>query len=1041
MTPPINRAKPLAFFELGPDAFQRLCRALFAELREVKNAVIYGVNGQAQRGIDLEITLSNGRRWMVQCKACGQDELKHLNAAVEDFLSHLDYWRATGAEKFIVVIGCGIEDTKVHDARRKYETQFLARGIEFELWDSSNIRHNLREMRSVVEQFLNPYFVQEICGVQPSSGFSVNAVEWQYSARPSALIADLGSSRDEKIDQLRDLIRVGEDALVEAELRTLQTTATWEVLAPETKARVFRLLGGIALDRRDDVEGAREMLAKAKAVHPDGRYVLLETSILNRTDGPAAALAATTEPLTKDEWHLRAALLINTGRNDEAIQALLVPAFEADAETFRLRALAHLQRRELPQAKQAVAEAAARAPDWTLVRQAVGLIEYFTAISDVFQGWMHWQWPLPVDWYLVRSDAESRASLLRASEIFAGLAAHEAVGSLGWQHAMGWQLAAVANDSARQAEAADLVRRILAAQPTATVAIIWGMARGYDFAREPVERALKMACARDSNDAEPVQALLSVLVSRGGFAEAATLLDSRKASYERAGRMDAWCFQRGQLWVLEGEVDKANALLADQPEGTSRDRLEAALARVTAKQEQWTPESLAVLKEAAMQDSSAEVLFEACEAHYSAGEHEYVVERADQLIRLIGTEACLRLALDSAAISKHFDKCLSLMERHRTLFRDGDFPPGIRRLRAMCLRALGRYIEAEQELRLLVSGGGETGDRYALFQHQINTGRASDASMTARSLLDDPAITAEGLLQIADKLRSDDLDLARTFLNQAVKRGVQTTQGAAFGVHVGINLGLDDQVGTWMAKAISSAGQPDAPLQPFTIAQILEMEREQNQARADLDLLYRRGQVTIHAVSNQLGQPLASFFHSHLLRSEASEAPPDQQLSLRVRHGSRRTVAKISNKEGVRLFMDVTSVMLAAHLDVLDSIEAEFGPIGVSSRLVESIQAQINALTGGQPALIPPKQHVLASVAAGEIIALENSSLPVAEECSLTQEMGQDWCARLQHVQNNDGWLVCFQPLTSNGPASTPVTVQSDKLIFPRKAGHAGVRG
>ena len=1031
MEPIVNAAKPLRLFDLGSDDFQRLCRAMLRETDGVRTADIYGVSGQRQRGIDIEVTLHSQARWVAQCKASERNALKHLHQAVADFLPHVDFWRKAGIKKFIVLFGCGVEDTKVFDAKRQYEREFATRQIGFEIWDSSEIRLRLREMRSVVEQFL-PQLLDEICGKPPRVSLSAGSSLEQHSIS-SALIAELGTTHNERLDHIRDLIRAGKEASAELELRQMLTSTAWSVLRPDLRARAFRLLAGIALNRRRDVDEARKLLERAKEVHPTGRFVVMETVIRNIAEGPTAALEKMPEASDRDEWNLRAALLINQGRAAEALKVLQSPAFSADAETCRLRALAHLVEREIPQAQAAAAEALARSGEWALVQQAVGLTEYFSAISPAFEGWNHWRWPLPMDWHLVRSDAESRAALRRASERFAQLAQNEDRGSEDWEQMVAWQLACLANDSARQAEAAHLVRENLEINPAMVPAIVWALARDYDFPQESAQQALERICNKGSENTEPVQALFSLLASGKKFAEAGGLLDTHRELYQRAGLLGPWQFQRGQVLMAAGDTAAAEVLLAEQTDPDLRERTRAAFARISSISGGWTPESLAQLDAEARRTNSDDSLFAACEAHHFAGQHDYVVERADDLVRLLATEPALRLALDACASAKRYALCIILMERYRSVFREGDFPPAIRRLRVSCLRKVGRLLEAEQELRLL-SPEGLSEDRFDLFQLQLSTGKVTEASSTARTLLDDPNITPEGLLQIAEKLRPDDPDLARTFFAQATQRGVESPHGAALGMHVGFNLGLDDQIGGLTQKALSAVDDPDSPLKPFTIEQILEMQRDWDQSRSEAETKYQRGLIAVHGLAGATGEPLATFFHLRLANNESANIRPNDCWSLRARYGARREPALIS-QVNPNLFLDITSLMLAAHLEVLPLLEAEYAPIGISAWVMHSLHAQIETLTAGQPARVPPKEEVLQLLAEGRIATLSLENASETSGSILEPQMGERWCTLLAHAQREGGWLIDFLPVTSNDGSMAPVTLGDEISPFVRGVG------
>ena len=57
MTPRANRSLSPPFHEIGAVKFQELCADLMAEDQVYLNPVVYGRNGQSQRGIDVEAPL------------------------------------------------------------------------------------------------------------------------------------------------------------------------------------------------------------------------------------------------------------------------------------------------------------------------------------------------------------------------------------------------------------------------------------------------------------------------------------------------------------------------------------------------------------------------------------------------------------------------------------------------------------------------------------------------------------------------------------------------------------------------------------------------------------------------------------------------------------------------------------------------------------------------------------------------------------------------------------------------------------------------
>ena len=78
-------------------------------------------------------------------------------------------------------------------------------------------------MRVVVEQFL-PHLLNEICGTPSPISLSPIASSGALSLSP-ALIAELGTTHNKRLDQIRDLIRAGNETAAESELRQMPISA------------------------------------------------------------------------------------------------------------------------------------------------------------------------------------------------------------------------------------------------------------------------------------------------------------------------------------------------------------------------------------------------------------------------------------------------------------------------------------------------------------------------------------------------------------------------------------------------------------------------------------------------------------------------------------------------------------------------------------------------------------------------------------------------------------------------------------------------
>lgn len=1005
--------------------FQELCRDLLRAEAGVKECHIYGMSGQRQFGIDLEARLHSGGCWVGQCKAYEEMTLANLRDAAEEFWEHRARWKERGAKRFIVLAGCGIEDTKVWDQEREQKKKFLREGVDFELWDSRELSTRLNPHRSIVERHCRVDWADIICGASSASVTVTSGGAGNPSLVPLLpLVDEISGLRDQRLTEIRELIRAGKELSAERELEAMCRAPSWEQLLPKIRARALRQRIGLMLGRRQDVAGARILLEEAKTIAPEVSLKVPEALIAYHAEGGESALKILTPAGDVDEWNLQLAILLSLGRAIEALKELDAPRFQPDAETWRLRAVAMISTRNISGARLAIEKALAINPAWRRLREAAAVIDYYSALSPAVDSWLNFEWPAPCDWNFVRRDDESIVGLRRAAAAFEALAAAPEITETERKGLEVWHLAALANDSAREIEAATLARTLLEQEPGHVRIAIWASHRGYEFNRASVRAALERECIGELKTIEPVQALFVLLANENEVAAAGRVLDVNRELYERLNALSIWRFERAQAWMAVDEKEKARALLTEEIDVAERGKLEAALVRVEAARGGPRAEVARIFAQRFEETKADADLLFACEAHLHGKLPEYVATHAQELVQRIGTESALRLALDGSFAAGQYDLCLSLLARHIDLFHGHNPPPVVHRLRVECLRRSGRLAEAQRAAELLAKEAAEPMDLFAVFETQRTVGDMAAAAMTGRQLLSHPDISSEGLLHLSLHLRNDAPDVAKEAFEELLKQGVTTAQ-AATATQVGFDLGFDDQIDPLITQAIAgAAGQPGASLVPFTIAETLQMMDERRNAREENAATYGRGEIPIHLYAQAHRIPLAGIFRSLLLLNEGVGCPLGSFTAM-IRHGSLDTPRSLSSDNPPGLFLDVTSFLLAGHLDLLDKLEAEFAPIQISPHLPSSLQEQLAILASEQVARQPAKTAVLDLIAEQRIVTIEPDESD-AENSTLKEKMGVRWCALLAHAQKNDGYLIEFLPLRSNDTAMEPVVVSAD---------------
>ncbi len=173
--------------------------------------------------------------------------------------------------------------------------------------------------------------------------------------------------------------------------------------------------------------------------------------------------------------------------------------------------------------------------------------------------------PNPVEWQYVRTDLDSLSCLRRGAEVFRAAAHAETYSEQRRRALEAWQLACLANDPTRQPVAQALCRSLLDEDPTHPFAIIWALARGYEFNSERSERALKELIIDAKAGSEHVLALAANLLSGNHVGKARRLLENERASFGNGDGEQLWRHWYSQILSVEGSSAKALEVLDKSP--------------------------------------------------------------------------------------------------------------------------------------------------------------------------------------------------------------------------------------------------------------------------------------------------------------------------------------------------------------------------------------------------------------------------------------------------------------------------------------------
>jgi tetratricopeptide (TPR) repeat protein len=223
----------------------------------------------------------------------------------------------------------------------------------------------------------------DIKPLEPSRG-APNIV---LSSLLDSVSSDLSEEKSDKLEELRELFREGSTKDAYEGVQNLRRSQNWLAFSSRLRAATLRALATMTLSikGRSGIAEAEEIAEEARKTDPSKDDVTLRARIKVYAEGHAAALAELTDSITLDGFNLRLALLLDTGKIEEALDALRNPpeGITFDAEAHRLFALALLASGDIQRAREQISEALAERPRRQYIRFNAAVIDYFSTLSPL----------------------------------------------------------------------------------------------------------------------------------------------------------------------------------------------------------------------------------------------------------------------------------------------------------------------------------------------------------------------------------------------------------------------------------------------------------------------------------------------------------------------------------------------------------------------------------------------------------------------------------------------------------------------------------
>jgi hypothetical protein len=1016
-------------------AFQEMCRDLLELEPGIKTCDIYGTPGQSQSGIDIKALVQEGYGCEVgQCKCTGDFPPAEIRKASEEFLKHLSFWQEKNVRRFILFVASPLDKRQQQDEIDSQAKHFASLGINYEPWSSRTLRTKLRHRPEIVLRYTRSQeWVEIICGrtfdpalfnVDRSTGIIDSLLNSQAN-----LSSGLSKELEKKVEDIRELYYRGKIHKAYECIDELHQDPNWRFLEKTLRARILRLKAAYTLELKPDLNGAMALAEEASHLDPASDDSGTRALISYYDKGAEATLAIVDRPATVHALNLKIGLLLQAERISDALDAVTNPPpnVMADAETRRLHALALLAGREVQSARKLIMQLTAEHPHREHVRFDSARIKYFSCLSPAALPPRLVVWPHPESWQLVKKDDQSLDLLREAEREFESLARESERGDDRRRVLETWRLACLAIDATRQAEAGEFCRSLLEREPTHHRALSWALAHNFEVDLEASVTPLEELTAsfegiRELQHLEQILALAGLYLRLGRIEQARGLLRKWEDEFNKASAGHVWRFWMGQVLVNARELEEALKFAQSERDPTLRRSLMLSALRAEAVHSgDWRPH-VRYLEKSFRRTKDGEYLFELCWVKARQEDWPYLVEQAEALVESVMTADAVRLAAGSLWNGRHLKKCLRLLNKYEHLFPGGVLPGDLWRIRVGCEIKTGSP-QAVADAQELVRHDQAAENILSLIHAQVSGADLKGAVMAARPLLHRRHdVQPLDLIRVAKWIRSEDTTLAGELLRRAIPHVLDDPTHLGVALQVGFSLGLDNELGSLMERAQEFSARGKGPLTLKTLSEARALRKQELRRLQEVQRHYERGEIPAHYCVGEFGTALADYLHG-IPKLHRECVNPLAQLRVFTRHGGRPLDEDLlATCHQWRLHLDVSALMLASDLGILERVEECFQPLYIPASLLNDLRCQRDTLAHPQPAQITNYRKVLDLLQDGRLHPFPNLSAE-AEPFKVSdigaslgysdasEKMGDEWLALLLHARAENGFVVDFLPL------------------------------
>ena len=736
----------------------------------------------------------------------------------------------------------------------------------------------------------------------------------------------------EKLNAARTAFREGRPRDGIATLDELRKETTWAQIDQDVRARALSTLASFRRATGSTADDVEPLLQEAKKIDPDADYTYFDALQSFDREDPLRTLELLTVVRNTRALNLKAALLLELGRIEDAANLIAHPPHdvEPDIETERLRAFVSFARGDAEASILSLDAALMKEPRSHAIRVALAIVKIASTIPGPERPTQPGPWLPPIDPTFVATSSDMLARLDDAAAILAEIIENTQWTGMPLEQARSWRLAALALHPERGDAARAFAHQMLELDPVDSAALLWSIEFGFDVDVDRAETALSTETAT-SLSASRVIAVVAAIEHTSDFDRAESLLTRHRAVFD--DEPDLWHFWKARLFVDTGQFEQAQELIPNIDHAELRQTCELMLAESRANATgDWDD----FLQLAERLDPGYRPL--AIRARL--GRWKEIVDRAVLLAEQAPSPATVSLAATALFHVRRNAESLAILNRYHDVGSRSPKAIQLQRLQIRNRLVLGQLLEALKGAEQLFQKTSSPSDLVMTIHAAIFAGRWKDARFWASRLfeIDSSEVSTASTLQIAQMVIIEDRDLARDLWKRATTKGV-ANELLPLAIHLAMALGLGGEATELTRSAMATGVLREATAEEFATVQ--------NELRANVAAAiqaYTRGEMPLAVLLAPMQRSLADLFDKQLSMSDEGaigSVPP-----LYVRHGGRMLSHRLSLEGVTALTVDVSTILLSDALGVLDAVEQRFESLRISFLTCAALAEQETRIHG-----------------------------------------------------------------------------------------------